>query len=188
MSALVFRRMPICCRSVSWVGRDVLEVPPFRNRLTLPGLPALSRPNVGRDQIACPSRLCLFHGTRNVHTSLRCYFCVAISSRREDGVVSGGGHSVYLFLTQSGPAYQRCIGALAVRMRYVGINAVARWRVVFAAKGTTWNVRKAVPRFFVETSPQRLRAGIQVSLSSSIFLQHSRFHVWCLCAVFCRHW
>ena len=48
------------------VGRDVLEVPPFRNRLTLPGLPALSRPNVGREQmaaIACPSRLCLFHGT-----------------------------------------------------------------------------------------------------------------------------
>ena len=58
-----------------WGGRDVLEVPPFRNRLTLPSLPALSRPNVGRDQIdaiACPSRLCLFHGTRTVHTSLSC--------------------------------------------------------------------------------------------------------------------
>ena len=58
-----------------WISRDVLEVPPFRNRLTLPRLPALSRPNVGRDQIAaitCPSRLCLFHDTRTVHTSLSC--------------------------------------------------------------------------------------------------------------------
>ena len=58
-----------------WVGRDVLEVRPFPNRLTLLGVPALSRPNVGRDQIAaiaCPSRLCLFHGTRTVHTSLSC--------------------------------------------------------------------------------------------------------------------
>ena len=58
-----------------WVARDVLEVPPFRNRLTLPGLPALSRPNIRRDQIAaiaCPSRMCLFHGTRTVHTRLSC--------------------------------------------------------------------------------------------------------------------
>ena len=42
-----------------WVGRDVFEVLPFRNMLTLPGLPALSRPNVGCDQIATiafPSR------------------------------------------------------------------------------------------------------------------------------------
>ena len=61
-----------------WVGRDVLEVPPFRNRLTLPGLPALSRPNVGREQIAaiaCPSRLCLFYGTPSIHTSLRRRSC-----------------------------------------------------------------------------------------------------------------
>ena len=58
-----------------WVGRDVLGVPPFQNRLTLHDLPALSCSNVGHDQIAaftCPSRLCLFQGIRTVHTRLNC--------------------------------------------------------------------------------------------------------------------
>ena len=95
-----------------WVGRDVLEVPPFRNRLTLPGVPALSRPNEGRDQIAaiaCPSRLCLFH------------------------VVSGGRHSVCLFLIPSVPALYMSSGRTSALYKR---NCSRSLNVTFAAKGT----------------------------------------------------
>ena len=69
-SALVFSRMPICCRSVSsfpggrfWVGRDIHGVSPFGRMRTLLGLRAPFRPSLRRDQrgpIASPLNMCLF--------------------------------------------------------------------------------------------------------------------------------
>ena len=107
-----------------------------------------------------------------------CWFVsVASESRWMGALASYGRRQSVQFSTPLGPMYPRCKIALSEWLQYIN------WRIV---KEVTWH-RNGWHRYFRWHRSSVSSSMVQsFFLSSSILLQHGRFHVLCLHVLFSR--